>query len=119
MPMRSEPHHSDRQRRRPAWRLVLTAAGQARGWIAVLALALIAEAIGATLLPAVLGRAVDVALGRATGGPEWVAGCAGLILLVVGCGAAGQVAGGLSDAGVTAWLRRRLRRHLLAVGPGL
>ncbi|MEW2130875.1 ABC transporter ATP-binding protein [Streptomyces sp. NPDC005435] len=68
------------------------------------------------LLPAALGRSLDLLLARedATRPVLW---CAGLILLsAVLEGCAGVVSGTL-DAGSAAWLRRRVTGHVLALGP--
>ncbi len=113
---------NDDDRRRSADRLLLRAAGGGGGWVALLAVTSIAGAAGQTLLPAVLGRTLDAMLGsaarqRGISPGRWVAACGLLIAAVVACGAVRQVATGASGANTTAWLRRRLCRHVLAVGP--
>ncbi|WP_330309419.1 MULTISPECIES: ABC transporter ATP-binding protein [unclassified Streptomyces] len=86
-------------------------------------LALGAAATAATganlLLPAALGRALDLLLtdpggARAT---RWVLGCTGLVLLLAVLDACETVLGATTDARTTAWLRDRLVGHVLAVGP--
>jgi len=74
-------------------------------------------AVGAgLLLPAALGRALDMLL---TGAPAngWVAYCAALVLLLALLDAAETVLGGTLDARTTSRLRERLTGHVLAVGP--
>lgn len=71
------------------------------------------------LLPAALGRALDLLLtdpggARAT---RWVLGCTGLVLLLAVLDACETVLGATTDARTTAWLRERLVGHVLAVGP--
>jgi ATP-binding cassette subfamily B protein len=68
------------------------------------------------LLPAALGRTLDLLLAREPAA-RWVLCCAALILLIALLDAAETVLGGTLDARTTAWLRRRLTGHVLAVGP--
>lgn len=68
------------------------------------------------LLPAALGRALDLLLAQAPA-TRWVLYCAGLALLIALFDACETVLGGTVDARTTAWLRRRLTGHVLAVGP--
>ncbi len=68
------------------------------------------------LLPAALGRALDLLLAQAPA-TGWVLCCAGLVLLLALFDAGQSVLVGTVDARTTAWLRRRLTRHVLAVGP--
>ncbi|MCW8380424.1 ABC transporter ATP-binding protein [Streptomyces justiciae] len=68
------------------------------------------------LLPAALGRALDLLLAGAPA-TRWVAYCAALVLLLALFDAAETVLGGTLDARTTSWLRRRLTGHVLAVGP--
>ncbi|MDQ7906432.1 ABC transporter ATP-binding protein [Phytohabitans sp. ZYX-F-186] len=72
---------------------------------------------GVTLaLPAVLGRAIDaIVAGAAPGG--WITVACGLIGLGMAAEIAGAYAAAASTAGATAWLRDRLVRHTLAIGP--
>ncbi|MFE0675662.1 ABC transporter ATP-binding protein [Streptomyces sp. NPDC058867] len=70
----------------------------------------------ALLLPAALGRALDLLLAGAPA-TRWVLYCAALVLLVVLLDACETVLTGTVDARTTAWLRRRLTGHVLAVGP--
>jgi ATP-binding cassette subfamily B protein len=66
-------------------------------------------------LPGVLGRAVDATVGG-TGG-RWVALAAALIVIGTAAEAAESYTTTTCAADGTAWLRRRLLRHLLAIGP--
>ncbi|MFF7546109.1 ABC transporter ATP-binding protein [Streptomyces canus] len=68
------------------------------------------------LLPAALGRTLDLLLAQAPA-TRWVLYCAALVLLIALLDAAETVLGGTVDARTTAWLRRRLTGHVLAVGP--
>jgi ATP-binding cassette subfamily B protein len=67
-------------------------------------------------LPAVLGRAVDAIV---NGGPinRWLTVAAGLILVSVAAELVDVYAGTVCVTSTTAWLRNRLVRHLLAIGP--
>jgi ATP-binding cassette subfamily B protein len=77
-------------------------------------------ASGVTLaLPAVLGRAIDaiVAGGAGPAAARWTAVAGGLVVLSMAADIAGAYAGATSTASATAWLRDRLVRHTLAIGP--
>ncbi|MFF0011086.1 ABC transporter ATP-binding protein [Streptomyces sp. NPDC005374] len=84
----------------------------------VLALCLVSTAAtgAGLLLPAALGRTLDLLLAHAPA-TRWVLYCAALILLIALLDASETVLGGTVDARTTAWLRRRLTGHVLAVGP--
>ncbi|MFH8901232.1 ABC transporter ATP-binding protein [Streptomyces coeruleorubidus] len=68
------------------------------------------------LLPAALGRALDLLLAQAPA-TRWVLYCGGLVLLLALLDAAQTVLTGTVDARSTAWLRRRLTGHVLGIGP--
>ncbi|WP_078947580.1 ABC transporter ATP-binding protein [Streptomyces griseus] len=68
------------------------------------------------LLPAALGRSLDLLLAHAPA-TRWVLYCAALVLLLALLDAAETVLSGTVDARTTAWLRGRLARHVLALGP--
>ncbi|MGI5460563.1 ABC transporter ATP-binding protein [Streptomyces sp. CA-249302] len=68
------------------------------------------------LLPAALGRTLDLLLAHAPAA-RWVLYCAGLVLLAALFDACDAVLGGTVDARTTAWLRGRLAGHVLALGP--
>jgi ATP-binding cassette subfamily B protein len=70
-------------------------------------------------LPAALGRAVDaiVAPGVASSAGRWLAVAAGLILVSIAAELVDVYAGTVCVTNTTAWLRNRLIRHVLAIGP--
>lgn len=70
------------------------------------------------LLPAALGRTLDLLLARAPA-TGWVLCCAGLVLSLALLDACQSVLVGTVDARTTAFLRGRLTRHVLAVGPAV
>ncbi|WP_030900000.1 ABC transporter ATP-binding protein [Streptomyces sp. NRRL S-474] len=81
-----------------------------------LCLVSITATVAGLLLPAALGRALDLLLAHAPA-TRWVLYCAGLVLLLAVLDAAQTVLTGTVDARSTAWLRRRLTGHVLGVGP--
>ncbi|MDX3642725.1 ABC transporter ATP-binding protein [Streptomyces sp. MB09-02B] len=83
------------------------------------ALALVSMAsTGATLsLPIALGRALDLLLAGDPDSSRWVSWCAALVLAAAVLDAVETVLAGTTNARATAWLRRGLVRHVLAVGP--
>ncbi|MGR4853885.1 ABC transporter ATP-binding protein [Streptomyces sp. LARHCF252] len=87
-------------------------------WTRCVALCLVSTAAtgAGLLLPAALGRALDLLLAQAPA-TRWVLYCAGLVLLLALLDAAQTVLTGTVDARSTAWLRRRLTGHVLGVGP--
>ena len=97
-------------------RLLAAACEQGEGWMWLLSTARITHVVAVLLLPTWLGRAVDglVAGGGATGP---LITCAALVALIVAGEVVGDVATGGSTATSTAWLRKSLVGHLLAVGP--
>lgn len=68
------------------------------------------------LLPAALGRTVDLLLAHRPA-VRWLACCAALVLVIAVLEAGTGVLAGTLDARSTAWLRRRVTAHVLAVGP--
>ncbi|MER6183723.1 ABC transporter ATP-binding protein [Streptomyces sp. NPDC001652] len=84
-------------------------------WLA-LCLASTAATGAALLLPAALGRTLDLLLAHDPA-TRWVLYCAALVLLIALLDACETVLGGTVDARTTAWLRRRLTAHVLALGP--
>ena len=97
-------------------RLLGSACEQGEGWMWLLATARIANGVAVLLLPAWLGRAVD-ALVSGAGGTGPLISCAVLVVVIVVGEVLADVATGGSTATSTAWLRTRLVRHLLALGP--
>ncbi|GAA4080916.1 ABC transporter ATP-binding protein [Streptomyces shaanxiensis] len=86
--------------------------------VRTLALCLVSTAAtgAGLLLPAALGRTLDLLLAQAPA-TRWVLYCAAIVLLLTLLDACETVLRGTVDAGTTAWLRRRLTGHVLAVGP--
>ncbi|MGW2517021.1 ABC transporter ATP-binding protein [Streptomyces sp. NPDC001617] len=68
------------------------------------------------LLPAALGRTLDLLLAHAPA-TRWVLYCAGLVLLMALLDACDTLLSGTVGARTTAWLRRRLTGHVLGLGP--
>jgi ATP-binding cassette, subfamily B, bacterial len=108
-------------------RLLLAAARQGGWWLALLGAASLAGATAQVLLPAAVGHAIDAMLARnatatnlAASNPSGpLVACAILVAVIVGCGAATDLATGVSGATATARLRRLLAGHVVAVGPRL
>lgn len=90
--------------------------GPAPARVLVLCLVSTAATGAGLLLPAALGRTLDLLLAHAPA-TRWVLYCTALILLIALLDASETVLGGTVDARTTAWLRRRLTGHVLAVGP--
>jgi ATP-binding cassette subfamily B protein len=112
----------------PAHRLLLSSATRAPVWLATAVIAAACGVVGTLLLPAAVAAAVDAAVAAArqpqagagvTGnGPDLVLTRATVWLLALAVTVAvatalSELAGGRSVAAGTAWLRRRLARHLL------
>jgi ATP-binding cassette subfamily B protein len=91
-------------------------ARRAGGWLPLIGVAALAGTLGTLALPAVLGRAVDELVGGGSAG-GWFAAAAGLVILGLVCNLVDAFAGTACAASTTAWLRDRLVRHLLAIGP--
>lgn len=91
-------------------------ARRAGSWLPLIGTAALAGTLGTLALPFVLGKAVDeIVAGRPSG--QWFAAAAGLIALGVVCDLIDAFAGTACAATTTAWLRNRLVRHVLAIGP--
>ncbi|WP_369214467.1 ABC transporter ATP-binding protein [Streptomyces flavofungini] len=85
---------------------------------AVLTLCAVAGAGAGLLLPLAIGRALDALLtGGTADATRWVCACAALIGASALLDALDGVLTGTTDARTTAWLRGRVVRHVLAVGP--
>ena len=98
--------------------LLRAATRHSAGRTAALCLVSTAATGAGLLLPAALGRTLDLLLARAPA-TGWVWCCAGLTLLLVLLDGCQSVLVGTVDARTTAWLRERLTRHVLAVGPAV
>jgi ATP-binding cassette, subfamily B, bacterial RamA/AmfB len=90
-------------------------ARRAGGWLPLIGFSALAGTLGALALPTVLGHAVDELVAGRSGG-AWFAAAAGLIALGLVCNLVDAFAGTACAASMTAWLRERLVRHLLAIG---
>jgi ATP-binding cassette subfamily B protein len=86
------------------------------GWLPLIVAADLLGSLGLLALPAVLGHAVDAAVAGGQGG-RWLVPAAGLVALAVACDLVGVFAGAACVAGTAAWLRNRLVRQVLAIGP--
>ncbi|TVZ90144.1 ABC transporter ATP-binding protein [Streptomyces sp. BK340] len=75
-----------------------------------------AASAAALLLPAALGRTLDLLLAHAPAA-RWVACCAGLVLLIAVLDGCAGVLTGTVDARSASWLRRRVTGQVLALGP--
>ncbi|RKN42468.1 ABC transporter transmembrane domain-containing protein [Streptomyces hoynatensis] len=86
---------------------------------AVLCLASLAGSVAALLFPLALGRTLDALLSGAPAAETraWSLRCAGLAGAQTLLSAAASLLAGTTGARATAWLRRGLLRHLLALGP--
>nr|WP_151475821.1 ABC transporter ATP-binding protein [Streptomyces albicerus] len=69
------------------------------------------------LLPAALGRTLDVLLTDPSRATRWVLYCTALVLALAVLDACETVLGATTNARATAWLRERLTGHVLGVGP--
>lgn len=101
-----------------ASRLVIRTVRYGGGWASLLAVTSLLQAGAATLLPAVLGRAVDGVLGH-TGGSgitPWPVLYAGLVAVAISGDVLTELAVGASTATATARLRHRFVRHVLGLG---
>jgi ATP-binding cassette, subfamily B, bacterial len=96
--------------------LLRSATRHSRARVAALFLVSTAATGAGLLLPAALGRTLDLLLAQAPA-TGWVLCCTGLVLLLALLDGCQSVLVGTVDARTTAWLRRRLTRHVLAVGP--
>ncbi|HEU0088583.1 MAG TPA: ABC transporter ATP-binding protein [Pseudonocardiaceae bacterium] len=93
-----------------------TIARRGGGWLPLVGVAALVESVGTLALPSVLGHAVDAIV---AGGDSvrWLSLATGLIALGV-VGELIVISGGLiCVADTAAWLRDRLIRHVLAIGP--
>ncbi|WP_460499133.1 ATP-binding cassette domain-containing protein [Glycomyces tarimensis] len=89
---------------------------RARRWLPLIAGASLLGSLATLALPLALAGAVDALVaGRDATGPMALA--AALIGVGVACELVDAFAGTACTAGVSAWLRRRLTRHVLALGP--
>jgi ATP-binding cassette, subfamily B, bacterial len=100
---------------RAADRLLLQTGRQGGAWVIVVALAAIVTSGVSLAFPAVLGHAVDGVVSDGSAG-QWLAWSAVLVVLLVAGSALDVLASGAAVARSTAWLRRTVLRHVLALG---
>jgi ATP-binding cassette subfamily B protein len=99
-----------------ASRLVIRTVRYGGGWASLLAVTSLLQAGAATLLPAVLGRAVDGVLGGSAT-LMWPAVYAGLVAVAMAGDVLSELAIGASTAAATARLRHIFVRRVLGLGP--
>ncbi|GIJ23698.1 ATP-binding cassette domain-containing protein [Micromonospora lutea] len=95
-------------------RLLFQVVRDGGGWTATLVVVALAGAAAELALPAVLGLAVDAAVGG-DASPRWPVVACGLVVTLLVTDILGDLAGGYGAARATARLRRRLLRHLFAL----
>lgn len=106
-------------------RLLRRMTGTIPVWIALLALASTASACATTLLPAAIGKAIDVLIQHMSGRAslfslwDWVGGCTLLVVVSATGEAFTQFGTGTVTGNCGGWLRHELFRHILACGPRL
>lgn len=86
------------------------------GWLPLVGAGALAGVLVSLALPAVLARAID-GLVAGTDISTWLAAAGALIAVGVAADLLDAFAGAACTARSTAWLRTRLVRHVLAVGP--
>lgn len=88
-------------------------------WLVVLTVTVMAGAVMQLVLPFVLGRTVDSLVAAEPASQAWLLGCVVVVAAVVICESFGVWAAGASSAQASAWLRHRILRHVLGVGPAM
>lgn len=104
---------------RTADRLLLEVLHRSGRWPAVYAMTALAGAVVELLLPGALGRAVDILVTPGADIADALLLCASLVVTVVACDAVAVLAAGAGGAQAARWLRERVVRHMLAVGPAI
>ncbi len=93
-----------------------TIARRGGGWLPLIAVGALVSTLSTLALPAVLGRAVDgIVAGHDAG--RWLLVAAGLVVLEIVVDLLAIYADTACVAATAAWLRERLVRHVLAIGP--
>jgi ATP-binding cassette, subfamily B, bacterial RamA/AmfB len=103
------------QNRHAAYRLAVRIVRGGGGWVGISLIASLVLAAAQTALPAVLGQTVDAVL-RGGGFVWWLFGCGLLIGVLLICDVLDDLAGEMAIARSTAWLRRTVLDHILALG---
>jgi hypothetical protein len=96
-------------------RLLIRIVRHAGSWVSVLLATSLMLAAAQTVLPAVLGDAVDAAL-NGDDFTVWLVACGLLIGVLLVCDVLDDLAAGMTTARSTAWLRRTVLDHILALG---
>ncbi|TDE09132.1 ABC transporter ATP-binding protein [Jiangella asiatica] len=108
----------ERERPRPAGRDFTFGAVVLHGgrWLPLIGIAALVDSLAMLALPFVFGRTVDAIVG---GGDvnRWLLVATGLIVVSIVSDLVDTFADAACSAGTTAWLRHRLIRHVLAIGP--
>jgi ATP-binding cassette subfamily B protein len=86
------------------------------GWLPLIAVSDLTTTLITLTLPLVLGRTID-ALVAGTGSAPWLLASCALIGVVTLCGLLDAYSAAACVARTTAWLRKSVVSHLLAVGP--
>jgi ATP-binding cassette subfamily B protein len=95
--------------------LIVRTVQRGGAWTYLLVIASLTLAGVETVFPAVLGRTVDAVLGGHDPTP-WLLGCGLLVGVLITSGALDNLASGVGTARATAWLRRSVLDHVLAMG---
>lgn len=98
-------------------RLVAQAVRGSGHWLLVLAATALPGAVMELLVPYVLGKTVDSLIASKPASQAWLVGCVVVVVGMVVCDCVGIWAAGASIAEASAWLRHRVVRHVLQVGP--
>ncbi|MGW4425290.1 ABC transporter ATP-binding protein [Streptosporangium sp. NPDC004631] len=104
---------------RTADRLVTQTVRNGGPWLYVLALTSFTGAFTELTIPFLLGRTVDGLAAADPAGGTWLGACAAAVTLTAICDVLGVQAAGGSGAQATQWLRLRVLRHVLGVGPAM
>jgi ATP-binding cassette subfamily B protein len=91
-------------------------ARRAGGWLPLIGVTAMVGTLTTLALPTVLGHAID-SIVASEDSVRWLALAVGLIALGIIVDLVSVFAGTACVVGTTAWLRNRLVRHLLAIGP--
>ncbi|WP_433239861.1 ABC transporter ATP-binding protein [Streptosporangium sp. CA-135522] len=104
---------------RTADRLVAETVRRGGIWLGVLAVTSVVGAFAELALPLVLGRTVDSLVAAEPASRAWLGVCAAIVVTAVLCDTLGAWGAGAGSAQVSGWLRRRILRHVLGVGPAM
>ncbi|MQA97687.1 MAG: ABC transporter ATP-binding protein, partial [Streptosporangiales bacterium] len=97
-------------------RLLLRAARGAGGLPVLFAVAAVLAALADLVLPYLLGRTLDAVLAPGGRTGPWLAACLAVLAVLAVCEAVADLTAAAGSVAATAWLRRTLTRHVLALG---